>query len=64
MRLEVYDVLGQRVRTLVFGNLASGSHRVVRDGRDDRGVQVGSGTYVYRMQAGGLSLVRRMVLLK
>ena len=64
VRLEVYDVLGQRVRTLVSGDLAPGSHQVVWDGRDEQGVPVGSGTYVCRMQAGSFVQVRRMVLLK
>jgi len=54
------------VRTLLDGSLEfrAGSHSVVWDGRDDSGVSVGSGIYLYRMTAGEYSAVRRMILMK
>jgi flagellar hook assembly protein FlgD len=42
----------------------AGVHSVEWDGRDDRGVQVSSGVYWYRLEAGGRSEVRRMVMVK
>ncbi len=63
--LHVYDLSGRMVRTLVSGDvMAQGRHDVVWRGRDDRGRQVASGMYLYRMQAGGVVETRRMALIK
>jgi flagellar hook assembly protein FlgD len=63
--LEVFNVLGQRVRTLISG-LAhpAGSFEAVWDGRDDQGYAVGSGAYLYRLKAGDFTETRKMVMLK
>jgi hypothetical protein len=60
--LDIYDVAGHRVRSLVSGHLDAGAHRVVWDGRDARGLRVSSGIYFSRLQAGELARVRKMVL--
>ena len=62
--LEVFDVVGQKVRTLVSEQRSAGTHRVVWDGADETGTLVSSGIYVYRLQAGSFAQVRRMLLLK
>ncbi len=62
--LVVYNVLGQKVRTLVKEERQSGQVSASWDGRDDRGVGLSSGIYFYRLQAGESSQTRRMVLLK
>ena len=62
--LSVYSVTGQRVRTLVDGELTPGEHRVVWDGRSDAGTALGSGVYFYRLQAGRQTQVRMMHLLR
>ena len=64
MRLVVYDVAGQRVRTLVDRDLPAGHHRAGWDGRDDRGTLMGSGVYLFRLRAGSFDRVGRMLLLK
>jgi len=66
VKIEVYDIRGRLVRILLDGSkgFEAGRHSVVWDGRDDNGVQVGSGVYLYRMRAGGYEAVRRMVLMK
>ena len=64
VQLEVFDLLGQKVRTLVSETLPSGSHRALWDGRNDAGMQVGSGVYVYRLEAGEFVQTRRMLLVK
>jgi len=62
--VDVYNVKGQRVRSLVNGVYEAGEHSVVWNGRDDDGRSVGSGVYFYRMVAGEYKGVRKMVLLK
>ena len=64
VRLTVYNLLGQEIRTLIDGQLDAGYHTIVWDGMDDAGRQVASGVYVYRMHSGNFSAIRRMMLLK
>ena len=64
VRLAVYAVDGSLVRTLVSGELPSGVHDIVWDGRDDRRQTVATGAYFYRLQAGSDSEVRKMLLMK
>ncbi len=65
VRLYVYDVLGQRIRTLVSGSSqVPGYYRINWDGRDDARRAVASGLYFYRIEAGSFSQVRKMTLLK
>jgi len=63
-RLDIYDVNGSRVTTLVEGELEAGAHRVEWNGTDRRGGRVASGVYYYRLDAGGGSATKQMVLLK
>ncbi len=62
--LRIYDVRGRQVRSLVEGAQDAGDHVVVWDGRDDRGGHAASGAYVYRLQAGGSSQQRSMMLVR
>ncbi len=62
--LKVYNILGQEVRTLVDEKQVPGHYSVSWDGRDSRGKGVSSGIYIYRLDAGGYSSSRKMVLLR
>jgi len=62
--LEVYNVLGQRLRALVEGFRPAGSHKVVWDGMDDRGNPMSTGIYFYKLRAGDVVLTRKMVLVR
>lgn len=63
--LEIYNMLGQRVRTLVAGeNYNAGRYNVVWDGRDRSGMTVASGVYIYRINAGDFTDVKKMMFLK
>jgi parallel beta-helix repeat protein len=64
VRLDVYDILGKRVRGLVRGTLPPGTHAVSWDGRDDSGVKMSSGLYFVRIKAGNFSAVRKVTLLQ
>ena len=60
----VYDVLGQRVATLVDSIQSTGAHTVAWDGRDERGSPVGSGVYFVRLTSPAGTRSYKMTLLK
>ncbi len=62
--LTVYNILGRQVVTLVDELQAAGSYAVRWNGRDQQGKLVGTGVYVYRIQAGPQGALRKMVFLK
>ena len=62
--LEIYNTLGQRVRTLLDGPLPWGETQVVWDGKDDGGRPLSTGVYLYKLTADGQAQTRKMVLLK
>jgi hypothetical protein len=65
VRLEVYNVVGQVVRTLVNGPQSAGRYAVQWDATDNQGASLSSGIYFYRLQAGDNFLeVKKMLLLK
>jgi hypothetical protein len=63
-RLTVHTVTGRRVTTLIDQELAAGDHRIVWDGKDDRGLPAASGTYFYRLSAGSRSQTQKMMLIR
>jgi hypothetical protein len=64
VQLDIYNVRGQLVRTLVQGQVPAGSHMQTWDGRDAGGDEVGSGLYFCRLRSGHISLTRKLVLLR
>ena len=62
VRLTLFDVTGRALRTLADGRFPPGVHHVAWDGRDAAGTPVGTGVYYCRMQSGGFTAVRPMVL--
>jgi hypothetical protein len=62
--LEVYNLLGQKVVTLVNGEQEAGTHQAIWDGKDREGNAVSSGIYFYRMKSANFSEVKKMVLMK
>jgi aminopeptidase N len=63
-RLDILDIQGRRVRTLVDGPRETGPQGAVWDGLDDHGRSLPSGVYLARLAAGGQVFSRRMTLLK
>lgn len=61
VRLEVFDVSGRQVATLVAGRLEAGLHRVTWDGRTESGRSAAAGVYLVRLAAAGADLSRRVV---
>jgi hypothetical protein len=64
VRVEVFNLLGQRVRTLLDEEIRAGKHSVTWDGTNDEGVAVSSGVYLYRLRAEEFVQSKKMVLLK
>ncbi len=62
--LTVYNLLGQRVKTLVDESQGVGRHNVRWGGRDDSGEEVASGVYFYKIQAGDFTVTKKMVLIR
>ena len=64
VKIDILNILGQRVKTLVDEDMRPGAYLADWDGKDEDGNSVSSGVYFYRMQAGDFSDAKRMVLLK
>ena len=64
VRVTVFNVLGQPVRTLVDQNQPAGVHQVIWDGTDDHGRPVASGVYFYRLSVADRIRTRRLALVR
>ncbi|MEZ4388922.1 MAG: proprotein convertase P-domain-containing protein [Candidatus Krumholzibacteriia bacterium] len=64
VRLEIFDVRGQKVRTLAQEALPAGQHTRTWNGRTDAGRQVASGVYFYRLSGNNFSDTRKMVVVQ
>jgi flagellar hook assembly protein FlgD len=64
VRLDVFDILGRQVSTLVNAEMSAGTWRVVWNGKDANGSPVATGMYIYRIQAGSFSMVKKMLMIK
>lgn len=62
--LTIYNVLGQEIRRLVDAQQNAGIHAALWDGKDDRGMQVTSGIYLYRISSIRFQYTRKLVLLR
>ena len=64
IQLVVWDVTGKWIRTVASGKQSEGDHRVIWDGRDESGRLMPSGVYVVILEAGGLRMSRKILLMK
>jgi len=62
--LAVFNVKGEKIKTLHHGRLLSGQHKVSWDGTDASGQQVAGGIYIYKFSSSKFSQSKRMILLK
>ncbi len=62
--IEVYNIKGEKVKTLVDGEYAAASHTITWNGDDNSGKSVSSGVYFYKMKAGSYTSTRKMILMK
>lgn len=64
VELTIYNMLGQKIRTLVKERQSAGFYSMQWDGKNDAGQQVASGVYLYKLDAGDFSRTKKMILLR
>jgi hypothetical protein len=64
VKLEIFNVMGQKALTLVDEDQQAGYKKIVWDGRDQSGKSLSSGLYFYRLRAGDKEIVHKMSLIK
>ncbi|MGD1007417.1 MAG: FlgD immunoglobulin-like domain containing protein [Ignavibacteriaceae bacterium] len=62
--LEIFNIQGEKVKTLVNKNQSSGKYSIYWNGKDEKGIQVSSGVYFYILHAGGYTVSKKMIYLK
>ncbi|MFC1734082.1 FlgD immunoglobulin-like domain containing protein, partial [candidate division KSB1 bacterium] len=62
--IRVYDILGREVKTLMSQRIPAGQHSVTWDGTNNFRHRVSSGMYIYKLQAGEYSAVKKMLFIK
>lgn len=62
--LVIYDLHGNKVRSLVNSTFSAGSYTTSWNGRNDEGIQLGSGIYFYRFTAGDFTATKQMLMMK
>jgi len=64
VELTIYNIAGQKVRTLVNGHEQAGYRTVKWDGRDDAGRRVAPGVYFYKLKAGKFEATKKLTLVR
>ena len=62
--VTIYNMMGQKVRTLHSSNLVAGRHQIMFNGVDDQNQQLGSGVYFYRVVGGDFQATKKMMFIK
>nr|MBC8527538.1 T9SS type A sorting domain-containing protein [Candidatus Cloacimonadota bacterium] len=64
VKLSIYNIRGQLVKTLVEEETSSGWHKVIWNGKDSSGKSVGMGVYLYKIKNGKFTSIKKMLLLR
>jgi hypothetical protein len=64
VNLSIFNMLGQKVRTLTSGSTPAGVYSLEWDGRDEMGQSVSTGVYLYTLSNGSTSITKKMALMK
>lgn len=64
VKLDIYSLMGQKIKTLVNGELSTGFHHVKWDGKNDAGNPVASGVYVYQLVTSAGIQSKKMILMR
>ena len=62
--MEIYNIKEQKVKSLLNEYRSAGDHKIVWDGKDEKGNDVGNGIYFYKMETEGYVETKKMVLMK
>lgn len=63
VEIKIYNVLGKEIKTLAKGSFSSGVHSVIWNAKDENGIKVSSGVYLYVMKTGNKIFTRKMILM-
>ena len=64
VKIDVFNILGQNVKTLINAQLPAGYHKISWDGKNAKGNKAATGIYFYRIKAGDFSDIKKMSLIK
>ena len=64
VKLEIYNIKGQKVKTLMDCYMSPGRSEMIWNGKDDNGKPVGSGVYLYQLRTPSQNISKKMILLK
>ncbi len=64
VKLEIFNILGRKIKTVVNEDLSAGRHQIKWDGKDEKGNDVSSGIYFYRLKTDEYTETRKMTLIK
>ena len=64
VKLEIYNILGEKIKTLVKDNLNAGYYNFLWNGYDEAGAKMSSGIYIYRVQIGTFIQSKKMLMMK
>ncbi|UCD93852.1 MAG: T9SS type A sorting domain-containing protein, partial [Candidatus Zixiibacteriota bacterium] len=64
VKIDIYNILGKKVTSLLNGQLEAGHHSIIWNGLDSKGKETASGVYFCSMKAGEFAATRKMLLLK
>ena len=64
VRINIYDMMGRKVKTLINDNISVGRRSISWDGTNDLNQSVSAGTYFYSINAGRFSDTKKIILLK
>ncbi len=64
VKIEIYNLLGQKIRTLLFEQKTAGIHAIKWDGKDDLGRSIVSGVYFISLEVEQFRQVNKLVLLR
>ena len=62
--ITIFDMIGREIRTLFSGKVQAGTYKVEWNGKNNAGVQVSSGSYLYRLTSGNFVQSKKLILLK
>ncbi|MBC8526477.1 MAG: C10 family peptidase, partial [Candidatus Cloacimonetes bacterium] len=63
VEITIYNIRGQRVKTLVNGKLSAGNHSITWNGEDDNRKRLGNGIYLYKLSTGKKEIIKKMLLM-